>query len=76
MEELVHLLNLFSTAPNSGMSLVVHGMEVIPKYEKKLTKRGEVSEKKIPRARFHEIYQDYVCGCMLRIVREVFGFSV
>ena len=53
--------------------LVVHGMDVIPDYEKKLTKRGEVSSKKMPRVRFHEIYQDYVCGCMLRIIREVFA---
>lgn len=53
--------------------LVVHGMDVIPDYEKKLSKRGQVSSKKMARARFHEIYQDYVCGCMLRIVREVFA---
>jgi len=53
--------------------LVVHGMGVIPDYEKKLSKRGEVLSKKMARARFHEIYQDYVCGCMLRIVREVFA---
>jgi len=25
----------------------------------------------MPKARFHEIYQDYVCGCMLRVAREV-----
>jgi hypothetical protein len=25
----------------------------------------------MPKARFHEIYQDYICGCMLRVTREV-----
>ena len=74
MEELGSSVEFIFHSPKiAECHLVVHGMEVIPKYEKKLTKRGEVSEKKIPRARFHEIYQDYVCGCMLRIVREVFA---
>ena len=27
----------------------------------------------MPKARFHEIYQDYVCSCMLRVAREVFA---
>ena len=25
----------------------------------------------MPKPRFHEIYQDYVCGCVLRLAREV-----
>jgi hypothetical protein len=25
------------------------------------------------KARFHEIYQDYVCGCILRLAREMFA---
>ena len=27
----------------------------------------------MPKARFHEIYQDYVCSCVLRVAREVFA---
>ena len=27
----------------------------------------------MPKARFHEIYQDYVCGCVLRLAREMFA---
>ncbi len=64
---------IFHSPKIAECQLVVHGMDVIPDYEKKLTKRGEVSSKKMPRARFHEIYQDYVCGCMIRIIREVFA---
>jgi hypothetical protein len=26
------------------------------------------------KARFHEIYQDYVCGCVLRTASGIFGF--
>lgn len=86
-EEVLHLFCPFSVIEDVGSSvefifhspkiaecqLVVHGVEVIPDHEKKLSKRGKLSAKKMPRARFHEIYQDYVCGCMLRIVREVFA---
>jgi hypothetical protein len=32
-----------------------------------------MSVKAMPKGRFHEIYQDYVCGCMLRVAREVFA---
>lgn len=28
----------------------------------------------MPRTRFCELYQDYVCGCALRIARELFSF--
>jgi hypothetical protein len=27
----------------------------------------------MPKGRFHEIYEDYVCGCVLRVARELFA---
>ena len=46
---------------------------VIPSEAKTLTATGKLSVKAMPRARFHEIYQDYVCGGMLRVARELFA---
>lgn len=54
-------------------TLHVHDEKVIPKEEKSLLKSGKLSVKPIPPTRFYEIYQDYVCGCVLRIARELFG---
>jgi hypothetical protein len=54
--------------------LKVNGVEAIPDEIKSLTSTGKLSSKPMPKARFHEIYQDYVCGCMLRVFREVFAF--
>jgi hypothetical protein len=51
----------------------VSGMQAIPSEAKTLTSSGKVSVKPMPKSRFHEIYQDYVCGCMLRVAREVFA---
>jgi hypothetical protein len=51
----------------------VVGAGAIPSEVKALTSSGRLSKKAMPRGRFHEIYQDYVCGCLLRITREVFG---
>ena len=51
--------------------LTVNGREVIPAEVKSLTAAGKLSVKAMPKARFHEIYQDYVCGCVLRLAREV-----
>lgn len=53
--------------------LHVSGRDAIPKEVKLLTSAGKVSIKPMPRMRFHELYQDYVCGCVLRVAREVFA---
>ncbi|HUI07132.1 MAG TPA: hypothetical protein VL486_09015 [Verrucomicrobiae bacterium] len=53
--------------------LKVNGQQAIPSEVKSLTATGKVSVKSMAKARFHEIYQDYVCGCMLRVAREVFA---
>lgn len=51
--------------------LMVNGRDAIPAEVKSLTAAGQLSVKAMPRARFHEVYQDYVCGCVLRAAREV-----
>ena len=53
--------------------LKVNGTQAIPAEVKTLTATGKLSTKAMPRAQFHEAYQDYVCGCMLRIAREAFA---
>ena len=61
------------TATLIGCELKANGSQAIPSEVKILTATEKVSVKPMPRARFHEIYQDYVCGCMLRVAREVFA---
>jgi hypothetical protein len=51
--------------------LNVQDEKVIPTEEKFLLKNGKLSVKKIPTSKFYELYQDYVCGCILRIAREL-----
>jgi hypothetical protein len=55
-------------------NITVSGPEIIPQDAKTLTSTGRLSVKPMAKARFHEIYQDYVCGCMLRTASEMFGF--
>lgn len=52
-------------------ALKVNGSDVIPKEAKSLTAFGKLSVKAMPKARFHEIYQDYVSSCVLRLAREL-----
>lgn len=54
-------------------NLKVSGKQTIPREIKSLTASGKLSVKSIPRVRFQEIYQDYVCSCALRVAREVFA---
>jgi hypothetical protein len=53
--------------------VLVKGTEIIPTEVKTLTTSGKVSTKAMAKGRFHEIFQDYVCGCVLRIAREIFA---
>jgi len=53
--------------------LKINGRQAIPSEAKSLTVTGKVSVKPMPKARFQELYQDYVCACVLRVAREVFA---
>lgn len=53
--------------------LHVSGKNVIPAEVKSLSSAGKVITKAMPKGRFHDLYQDYVCGCVLRVAREVFA---
>ena len=53
--------------------LKVNGRQAIPAEVKTLTSSGKVSVKPMPKGRFHEIYQDYLSGCVLRVTREIFA---
>ena len=54
-------------------TLNVNGENVIPTEIRSLTKSGKLSIKPMPKNKFYEIYQDYVCGSALRIARELFA---
>jgi hypothetical protein len=47
--------------------------EVIPSDIKSLLKTGKLSVKKMPKSQFYELYQDYVCSCLMRVAREIFA---
>ena len=49
------------------------GRQAIPAEVKTLTSTGKLSVKPMPKQRFIEIYQDYVCGCILRVARDIFA---
>ncbi len=53
--------------------LNVAGLQIIPAETKSLTSTGKLSVKPTPRARLHELYQDHICSCMLRVARETFA---
>jgi len=49
----------------------VHGTEVVPNETKSLLKSGKLSVKSMPKSKFNEIYQDYVCSSALRVANEL-----
>jgi len=53
--------------------VTVNGKHAIPSEVRTLTSTGKLSLKPMAKGRFHELYQDYVCSCVLRVAREVFA---
>ncbi|MGI2179477.1 hypothetical protein [Shewanella frigidimarina] len=51
----------------------VHGSGIVPSETKSLLKNGKLSVKNMPKGKFNEIYQDYVCSCVLRVGNELFS---
>ncbi|AEK22545.1 Conserved hypothetical protein [Capnocytophaga canimorsus Cc5] len=86
-KEILEYLDPFSDIKEIGTGLTVsffenhlvvtlnaNGISVIPNFILTQTKTGKLSKKNMPISKFNELYQDYVCGCVLRIAREVFSF--
>ena len=85
--EAIESLQPFSEISNLGSSLSitvhdnrvleatinVHGTDIVPSEAKSLLKSGKLSVKNMPKGRFNEIYQDYVCSCVLRVGNELFS---
>jgi hypothetical protein len=51
----------------------VHDKRVMPHEEKSVTARGLISVKPMSASRYWATFQDYVCGCLLRVSRETFA---
>lgn len=51
----------------------IHGEKIVPSEIKILLQSGRLSVKKMPKGKFYEIYQDYVCSCVLRVANELFS---
>jgi hypothetical protein len=51
----------------------VNDHKVLPQHKKTLLKSGKLSVKELPKSHFWLLYQDYVCGAVLRVARELFA---
>lgn len=51
----------------------VREKDIIPTEVKSLLKSGNLSVKQMPKTRFYELHQDFVCGLAIRIAREIFA---
>ncbi len=56
------------------IDLHVNDSTVIPNYVVNQTKTGKLSKKDMPKGKFNELYQDYVCGALLRVGRETLAY--
>jgi hypothetical protein len=67
---------LFNTIEKKtiSVSVKVHNKDIVPTEIPRVLKSGKLSVKPMPKSRFNEIYQDYVCGSTIRIARELLAF--
>lgn len=56
-----------------SVDFYVHSEDVVPNTTKIILRKGlEIKEEHLSKSRFNEIYQDYVCSCILKIAKEIF----
>jgi len=51
----------------------VNAENTVPTHVKTLTKTGKLSIKEMTKTNYYDLYQDYVCSCILRIARDMFA---
>ncbi len=62
------------TTHNVTLTLHVNSSSIIPDYILSLTSTGRLSRKNMSTTKFNELYQDYVCSCILRVARETLAY--
>lgn len=74
ISELGSKLEFHANAP-WYLEAIVHanGDDIVPAEAKSLLQSGKLSVKKMPKAKYFEIYQDHICSCVLRVARELFA---
>lgn len=56
------------------INLTVNATDTIPAYNLIQTSSRKLTKKEMPLSKFNELYQDYVCSCILRLARETFAY--
>ncbi|MCK8496053.1 hypothetical protein M0L20_29575 [Spirosoma sp. RP8] len=59
------------TADHIEVDVEVDTAEVVPDFVVTQLASGKLSRKPLSASKFNEIYQDYVCSCLLRVAREI-----
>ncbi|MBL8994295.1 MAG: hypothetical protein JNM63_13215, partial [Spirochaetia bacterium] len=63
----------FPTKDHILVDILAEDEKVVPKVAKSLLRSGKLSVKEMPKPKFYDLYQDYVCGVALRAAREAFA---
>jgi len=83
--DIIKKVNPFSDISELGSSIIfkieesnmleailnLEGKDIIPTEKKILLQSGKLSIKKMPKSEFNELYQDYICSCILRVGNEL-----
>lgn len=56
-----------------AVEIDVNDISIVPRLTKTLTATGKVKESAMPSSKRLDIYQDYVCGALFRVARELFS---
>lgn len=57
-----------------SIDLKVNNKQVIPDYVLSQTSTGKLSKKAMAAGKSNDLYQDYVCSCVLRVARETLAY--
>lgn len=68
-------LNIEYTKKGMIVHVQVHGDDIVPDFKRKQLQSGKLSETKMPKSEFNELYQDYVVSVAYRAALEVLNLT-
>jgi hypothetical protein len=72
LQELGSTVAIDDATPDVVAALcTVRDAEIVPSEQRTLSAAGKLVVKPLPVSRYWEIYQDHVCGCAVRVAREL-----
>lgn len=66
-------ISILEDKPKAYVNVNIKNHDVVPTTSLSITQTGKLSEKKLTKTDYYQLYREYICSCIFRIGRELFA---